>query len=169
MAAKPKKLSIEAVNKQYGEQFGSLKRISLSNGYYCEVHEKFKTTSIQKLVIDYHDVLEQLKKRDVSWTSTKDIIFVYYMLLLKHFTSLGEIIPADIDQMVAISEKLLDLGLMGEILEALDPAEVEKLNDTIGKMSENGKMLGAQIGELFVRAGDGASEQINQADGEGKA
>lgn len=143
--AKPKQLSMLAVNKLHQASYGKVKRLNLSNGDYVDIHGKFKLTDCQLLVADYQATLQQLKEVGMNWRSTRETLFVYYMLLLKYFTSIGDVVPEQLDQMVIICGKLLDLGLMEEILEAFPQEELEKLNVYMQKIVESNRVYSSKI------------------------
>ncbi|MCM3273900.1 hypothetical protein [Paenibacillus elgii] len=146
-----KQLTLTSINKAHSKEFNSQKKVVLKTGDYIMVQEKFKTTSIQKLLLDYQDILEQLSQKEVSMEVIKDMTFVYYMLLLRHFTNLNNI-PNEIDKMVIVCEKLIDLNLLEEILSAFDKEELRKVDEMIKQVSENSKFLGEQIGDIFAKA-----------------
>jgi len=152
MATKQKHLSLASINKQHAAEFNQMKRVTLKNGDYIDIQLKFKKTSIQRLLLDYSDILEQLKNKNVSWEVFKDATFIYYMLLLKHFTSLGNSIPLDIEKMVVICEKLIDLDLLEEILNQFDPEELKRVQDMIEQVGKNSNFIGNALGEAFVNA-----------------
>lgn len=145
-----KQLSLASVNKQYIKEFSEQKKVTLKTGDYILIQTKFKVTSIQRLVLDYQDILEEIKKKKIDADSIKDVTFVYYMLLLKHFTNLDNI-PANIGKMVAVCEKLIDLDILEEILENFPLDEMKKVDEMIKKISENSGVIGEQIGEIFAK------------------
>lgn len=144
-----KHLSLSEINKLHQKEFGETKRVYLKNDFYCDVQQKFKPTSIQQLINDYQEILKQLEDyKDVA----KSFIYVFYMLLLKHFTSIGGKIPNDVEKMTALCEKLIDLGILEELLNALPQEEVNKVNEMIHKLNKNTKLMENVIGELFLKA-----------------
>ena len=146
-----KHLSISDINKWHSKEFGDKKIVELKNGSYCEVYTKFKPTSIQQLIIDYQEILEQLQKKTDNKEVAKDVTFVFYMLLLKHFSSLGNKIPMDVEKIIVLCEKLIDLGILEELLNAFPQEELGKINEMMYKVSMNTRMIGDQIGELFLQ------------------
>jgi hypothetical protein len=149
--ARQKHLSLASINKQHSAEFNQVKRVTLKTGDYLDIQMKFRKTSIQRLLLDYLDILEQLKSKNVSWEVFKDATFVYYMLLLKHFTSLNNI-PLEIEKMVKVCEKLIDLDLLEEILNHFDPEETKKVQDMIEKVRQNSNLIGNALSEAFVSA-----------------
>lgn len=145
-----KKLTLTAVNKNHAKEFNEKFKLILSTGDYLYIQTKFKTTSIQQMLIDYTEILGEIKKKDVKFDLIKDATFVYYMLLIRHFTDLDNI-PNDIEKMVIVCEELINLGFLEEILAAFPQTELEKVQKMIEKVSENGKLIGNQIGEIFAK------------------
>lgn len=151
---KAKKLSLTAVHKQHSANFGEMRRVTLSNGDYVDVHVRFKPSDCQRLIMDYQDTLQRMQHAGVDWKSTREVLFVYYMMLLKYFTSLGDMIPSEIEQLVSVCGKLLDLGLMEEILAAFPETEMNKLNSYMEKANRNLSALEEQFKESKL-ASDG--------------
>ncbi|MFC4304100.1 hypothetical protein [Cohnella boryungensis] len=142
---KSRPLSMTTVHRQHRTQYGKTKRVHLSNGYYVDVQEKFKPTDGQKLVVDYQQVLQQMKKEGLDVKTGRDMLFVYYMLLLKHFTSLGDAIPEKLDQMILLCEKMLDLGIMEELIGAFPAEELEKLTLLLQRAAEGSQLLAEHL------------------------
>jgi len=150
MASKQNQLTVTGINKQHSEEFKSVKRVHLNNGDYIDIQTRFKKTSIQKLIMDYQEILDQLHKSKVDADVAKPITFVYYILLLKHFTSLNNI-PIDIEKMILICEKLIDLELLEEIFAHFPQEQLAKVAQMIEQAARNSKLIGAQIGELLIQ------------------
>ncbi|GMX64383.1 hypothetical protein Elgi_36520 [Paenibacillus elgii] len=144
-------LTVTSINKAHSKEFNSQKKVTLKTGDFIMIQQKFKKTSIQRMLIDYQGILEQLRQKEVSMEVVKDMTFVYYMLLLRHFTNLNNI-PNEIDKMVIVCEKLNDLDLLEEILSSFDKEEMKKVDEMIKQVSENSKFLGEQIGDIFAKA-----------------
>jgi len=150
--AKKKHLSLTDVEKQHVKEFNELKRVHLKNGSYCDVYVKFRPTKIQKLIEEYQDILVQLGKRDeLMGDNIKGLSFIFYMLLLRHFTTLGDQIPLDIEKMIVACEKLIDLGILEELLNAFPQEEINKIDEMIRKIDANTRLIGDQIGELILQ------------------
>jgi hypothetical protein len=147
-----KHLSISNINKLHNDKFNKMKRVHFSDGSYCDVYENFKPTSIQKLINNYQDIMNQLQNRNDYSDIGRDITFVFYMLLLKHFTSLEKIIPLDVDKMIVLCEKLIDLGVLEDLLNALPQEELKKIDEAIQKVNENTKIIENRIGETFLNS-----------------
>lgn len=145
-----KQLTLASVDKQYAKEFKGQKKIILKTGDYILIQEKFKKTSIQQLVLDYTEILEEIKKKKINADSIKDVTFIYYILLLKHFTNLDNI-PTDINSMVIVCEKLIDLDILEEIIEAMPVDEMNKVETMVKKISENSEVIGSQIGDIFAK------------------
>jgi len=136
-----KQLTVSSMNKTHAKEFGAPKKVVLSSGDYILVQTKFKVTSVQKLLLDYYDILEQMKQKELNITTMKNSAFIFYMLLLRHFTNLSNI-PNEIEAIVVVCEKLIDLGILEEIISAFPTTELDKVNEMIKKMTENRKFIG---------------------------
>lgn len=149
--AQQKKLTISSVKKQHKKEFGEQKKVVLHNGEYVLIQKKFRKTNIQKFVMEYMEVLESIKSRDISVEFFQELSFVYYMLLLRNFTNL-DIIPIDIEQMIILCEELNDLDLLEEILSHFDENEIKKIQKLIDQMTVNADQdkLSELIAEMFV-------------------
>lgn len=164
----PKKLTVASVKKQHKKEFGEQKKVILRNGEYVLIQKKFRKTSIQKFVMEYIDVIESIKRRDISTEVLQELSFVYYMLLLRNFTNL-DIIPTEVEQMIILCQELNDLDLLEEILSHFDENEINKIKELIDKMTENANQenLSDLIAELFVSSNmDKVTYNVNESQGE---
>ncbi|OPH47568.1 hypothetical protein BC351_10265 [Paenibacillus ferrarius] len=141
-----KKLTLTAMKKDHTKIFNEKTKITLSNGDYLHIYKEFKTTSIQKLVVDYMEIIEELKKRQIGFKTFKDMTFVYYMLLLKHFTDLNNI-PTDIEKMIIICEELINLDLLEQIMQAFPEDQLKKIKKLLDKANENSELLGKHLND----------------------
>lgn len=142
-----KKLTLETIDRKHTKEFSGKKRVNLKSGNYIDVQTKFKTTDIQNFIADFQDIYNQLKSKDANVNIAKDFIFVFYMLLLRHFTNLDNI-PSDVESMIAICEKLINLNILDEILASFDPDEVQKVKTLFDEFAINSNF----VGELFAQA-----------------
>ncbi|TBL76245.1 hypothetical protein [Paenibacillus thalictri] len=154
--SKPKPLTIPSVRQTHAKQFGDREKVELKSGHYLFVQKSFAKTNIQRFLAEYIEILEQLKKNHVDSSVMQNITFVYYMLLLRHFTSLTAI-PSKVEEMIEVCGKLIDLDILEQVLNAFDPKELEKMNAYIRKIEENSRQIGQQVGELLNSAA--AAEQ----------
>lgn len=163
MSTKQKQLSLSTINKQHSAEFSQKKRVTLKNGDYLDLQVKFKKTSIQRLLLDFQEITEQLKDKNVSWKVFRDSTFVFYMLLLRNFTSLGDSIPLDIEKMIILCEKLIDLDLLEEIMGHFEKEELDKIYALIKEVGENSNFIGNTLGEAFVSATINENKEIKDA------
>ncbi|GAA4880647.1 hypothetical protein GCM10023310_71090 [Paenibacillus vulneris] len=144
-------LTISSINKAHTKEFNVQEKVFLKNGDHILIQKKFKRTSIQRLILDYQDILDQLRKKEITMEVVKDITFIYYMLLLRHFTNLSNI-PSDIEKMVIVCEKLIDLDLLDEIMGHFLETELEKVQNMIKQVSDNSHLISDQMREIFSHA-----------------
>lgn len=137
---------INKLNKQYNEQF----EVTLQDQYKIKIDKKFKRTKIQKIIIELQEVIEELRQKDVTINTIQDILSIYQMLILKHFTSLPLPQNISIEKMLAVCEKLIDTGLFEEIWNSFPQEQIEFLGQEVDKYVKNIPQIGEQLGEMFV-------------------
>lgn len=145
-----KKLTIDNIGKRHNKEFNEKKKLFLKTGDYVLLDKKFKASSIQKMLSEYIVLLEEIKKKGVTADAVQDVSCVYYMLLLRHFTNLDNI-PNDIEAMVQVCEKLIDLDILDEIILGFEESELNRIDETIQKIEANGKTFGKAVGEILIK------------------
>ncbi|MCR8641546.1 hypothetical protein NV379_02650 [Paenibacillus sp. N1-5-1-14] len=146
-----KQLTLSTVSKLHAKEFNEQKKVTLKTGDFIMIQTKFRKTNVQNMLVEYQEILESMKNMNVDFGVIKDISFVYYMLLLRHFTNLNNI-PKDINKMVSVCEKLIDLDILEEIFESFELEELKKIDEMIKKISNNSNLIGKQMGEIFTKA-----------------
>lgn len=154
-----KALKITEVQKLHRERFGRLKRVTLHDGSYVDVHMAFKATDMQRFVLDYAGMIAQLKEKGLGLEIVKDVTFLYYMLLIKHFSSLTNL-PKDVEKLIVLCEKLVDLGLLEEIVRAFPKEELDKLTEAVMRMEQSGEAgaMAPPLEEMMTRMEQGGEE-----------
>jgi hypothetical protein len=87
------------------------KTVSLSGGYTIQVAKKISFNKIKLLLQEYQLLLSQLDT--LTSNATENSIFLLYILILRHFTSLP--IPFDLNKMIVVAEYLTELKVFDEI------------------------------------------------------
>lgn len=142
---------INKLGKKYNEQY----EVTLQEQYKIKIDRYFKKTKIQDMIIELQEIMQELRKENVDINAIKDIIVIYQMLIIKHFTSLPLPKNISIKKMLAVYDKLIDTGLFEEILNNFPHDQIEFLNEELRKY----KKIGEQMGELFVGMGLGNSDE----------
>ncbi|GAV11286.1 hypothetical protein [Paenibacillus sp. NAIST15-1] len=144
-----KQLTIAGINKQH-KVFNEQEKITLSTGDFVLIQKKFKLTSIQNLIVEMTEILEDAHKKGVYADLLKDVTFIYFMLILRHFTNLNNI-STDIEGLIKVCKKLIDLGLLSEIMQSFDKAELRKIDDAMKQVNENSRVIGEMIGSIYAK------------------
>jgi len=114
--------------------------------YTVEINKYFKTTEVQKLIVDYLASKEELPNFVSDLELIKDTTYLYYALLVKYFTSVP--LSEDLMELISGVETLIDLEVFDKIVGALPQEEVERVNVLIKKMTDNlplaNKLLGLE-------------------------
>ena len=144
-----KKLNTVNISKEHSKFNEKFVAHILDGKYDVEIHKHFKTTDIQKLLIDYQELLEQLRKQHIDIDTIQAMSYLFPTLLIKYFTNVD--IPLDISKMLIVIEKLVDIGAYEEILNNLPQDEVKKASEIIEKSVENSNKIGELMGELMIK------------------
>lgn len=129
--AKINKLNSGAILSQYSKEF-TQKSLTLDVGgknYQVLIDEKFKTSQIQKMILESLKNMEKLKDVDEA-TKTS-----YYMLLMiKYFTDTG--IPEDFEEQIRVLSAMIDIDIFGKIIDAFNESEIKRASEFINKFAE---------------------------------
>lgn len=140
---------MQAINKEMNK-FNEREVIKVLEGKYeVSINKHFKISDIQKLLIDYQEYIEQMRQKDISVDNMQSIAFLLPALLIKYFTDIN--IPDEIDKMILVVEKLIDLGVFEEIINEMPGKEIEKINNILKNIENNGSKIGELIGELIIK------------------
>jgi len=90
-----------------------------------------------------------MRQKDISVDNMQSIAFLLPALLIKYFTDIN--IPDEIDKMILVVEKLIDLGVFEEIINEMPGKEIEKINNILKNIENNGSKIGELIGELIIK------------------
>lgn len=157
--ARPKKnannniLTLDALNQE-NNQLNETKTIPILNGkFMIQLDKHFRRSKIQKLIVNYLELLQNLKQRENVDTDTIiGAVSLINILIVKYFSTLPIQDLKTIDDLVQMSEKLLDLGIMDQLFSdnpdiAFDKSEIQLLEEQINKAS---KRQGELLGELAL-------------------
>lgn len=151
----PKKLTIDEI-ESVDNQLNSFKEVLLGDGQYViKVDTKFRNTKIQNLILDFQRVLDELRGRKVEEQILADVMFLYYILIIKHFTDLE--LPDNVDQLIHISKKMIDAGFFEEIINSFEEDQLMLVVDKMNRYTDNLPELQNTFGEIL----DGAIRNAN--------
>lgn len=144
-----KKLTLSELNKAH-KSLNERKLVHLKDGQFTiELATHFKNTAIQRLILDYQDILNELKKQNLTTEVIKDLMLIFNMLILKHFSSLP-LQNTNVSQLLSACEKLIDLDLFGEIFSYFPEGELEKLRVKVSEVSKSIPQISQAMGDLFA-------------------
>lgn len=98
---------------------------------------KFRKTKQREMLRDIVKFFEEMMKEDVAIENGDADISAAYttLMLVKHFTDLE--IPDNVSDALATMEVMLDLGVLGPIVNALPDEEVQTIYDLLQDSLEN--------------------------------
>ncbi|PEV64248.1 hypothetical protein [Bacillus thuringiensis] len=148
-ATKPKALNITNIKKDV-KHLDEMIDVTVGE-YSLKVNKHFKASAISEAVFEF------LSDRDKAFKAGKSIdeVLATYMLviIIKKFTSLN--VPDDIDGKIDTLKVLLDLELVGEIMDNLPQGELEKfyqtLDKTLDEMKKNLDALDNELDEMDIK------------------
>ena len=133
-----KKLTTSTLSKsstKFNERLTIQVSDRFSETYTVEINKYFKTTDVQKLIVDYLAFKEELPNLVSDLELIKDTTFLFPALLVKYFTSIP--LSDDILELISGVETLVDLEVLDQVVGALPKEEVERVNVLIKKMTDN--------------------------------
>lgn len=150
---KQKKLTLATINKLNSE-FDQRKTIYVCGDYPVQVDIKFRKTKIQKMILDYIIILEDLRKqKNVNEETLMRTTSLINTLIVKYFTDIP-VPPIDnIEKLIQVSNALLDLGIMDVLFDGNENGfpkdQLELVKTEIDKVSKN---IGQILGEMGIKA-----------------
>lgn len=166
--SRSKKLNPTNINK-LNSSLNKKKKVYLNiNGedYEVQIDLKFRRSKIQRLMLDYYTIIQDLNNhKEITDESVMRRIGLFETLAIKYFSDVY--VPediTDIETLVQVSTKLLDLGITEELFSGGEngfPADqIEFLKEQIEKSSDN---VGKLLGELAVKT---AISEDDEEDGD---
>jgi len=144
-----KKLTTSIMSKslaKFNERISLTVTDRFSDSYNIEINKYFKTSEVQKLIVDYLSFKEELPNLVNELELIKDTTYLYYALLVKYFTNVP--FSDNLVELISGVETLIDLEIFDHIIGALPKEEIERVNDLIKKMTDNlplaNKLLGIE-------------------------
>ncbi len=130
-----KKLTAPAINKEYSK-YNERTTIPIMNGKYeITIAKYFKKSDIAKLILDYISLREELNTFTEKKYTFDDVTFLFSILLIKYFSNLE--LPSSADELMAFVNKLVDLEILGAIVDALPVDQVKQVNKWLDQALKN--------------------------------
>jgi hypothetical protein len=149
--SKSKKLTLSNISKLNSE-LNERKVIRVCGDYEVQIDIKFRRTKIQKVILDYFTILQDLKKREnINDETIVHTTSLLYALIIRYFSDIPLPDIDDVEKLIQVSNSLLDLGIMEELFgeNGFPKDQVELLTKEIDKAA-NG--IGNILGELSLQS-----------------
>jgi len=131
-----KKINEASVNKGFGKfNEKTTERVTdiFGEEYEVEISKYLKKSYTQKIMIDYMEIIEELKDMD-GIDNLKDTI-ILPTLMIKYFTNV--VIPDEGEKLLVMADKLIELELFSEILNLLPEDELLKMNKVVEQFGKS--------------------------------
>jgi hypothetical protein len=133
-------------------------------GFEFIINEHFQPLQLQKLLIDYLSIINELKTNGSKMDASDTMIYLTYVmygLTLKYFSNIpyGE---CGHEVLVATVHNLINLDIFEELWNSYDANELQKLNAAVERMSKNLPQAQEMIGELLFKAQVGGMVDENE-------
>ena len=147
---KVKQLTLATLNK-LDSKLNEKKSVYINIGgddYEVIIDKHFRKSTIHLLILNYLNILQDLKsKQEVTFETLMDTNKLLNTLIVKYFTNIPLPEITNIEGLIAVSNTLLDLGIMEALFnEHFDKNEIEKLVDEVNKVAKNIGKLQGEIG-----------------------
>lgn len=135
MAKKLTSSTLSKSSNKFGERLTIQVTDRFSESYSVDINKYFKTSEVQKLIVDYISFKEELPNLVSELELIKDTTYLYYALLVKYFTNVP--LSDSLMELISGTETLIDLEVFDHIVGALPKEEIERVNVLIKKMTDN--------------------------------
>jgi len=136
MAKRTNKLDLSVIKNASSKQF-TTKTVCIpvdGKDYFVEIDTVFKTTKIEKMIMDFLKS-ENVKKLEELDECSK--ISYFMLMIICNFTSLE--IPKDLEfaEQLNLISNLIDLGIFEKLIEQISDDEIKKVNEFMQKFNMN--------------------------------
>ena len=146
-----KKINEASINKGFGKFNEKVtERVTdiFGEEYEVEISKHLKKSYTQKIMIDYMEIIEELKDMD-GIDNLKDTI-ILPTLMIKYFTNV--VIPDEGEKLLVMADKLIELELFGKIMDLLSEDELLKMTDVVEQFSKSVEKMVAEKEQVKVEA-----------------
>lgn len=147
-----KQIELSHIEKQ-NKEMSKLSSFTLDEEQNLQIkyHEKFGKDKIDELLTELYEKTNYAKENNLTYFQEDDFFLQYtHFLIIKHFTSLENEIPDDLESQINIMEQIYNIGLFERLFdEVLPPDQVEKVIEKLeGFIINLANVLEAQEKEL---------------------
>jgi hypothetical protein len=159
MAKKLTTPSLSKATSKFNERIAIQVTDRFGETYSVEINKYFKTSEVQKLIVDYLSFKEELPNLVSDLELVKDNTYLYYALLVKYFTNVP--LSDDLLELISGVETLIDIEVFDHIVGAFPKEEIERVNELIKKMKDNlplaNQLLGIENNSIEIESDVNAS------------
>jgi hypothetical protein len=151
MAKKP---TLQNLNKE-AKKLDSKRSVTIKDFEFI-LDEHFRTTKIQKMLMDYVEFINEIKQQGAKLDTSSLIIYLSLLvngLVLKYFSNIPFKENESHETLVATVNNLIDLEIFEELWNSFNESELTKVNDILRKVSENAPQTSQMIGDLLAQVG----------------
>lgn len=134
-----KKLNQKELKKleSYLNQSNSI--LVYNNQFQVKIHSHFRDSFIEKVIMDYTSVLDQIYKQgtEIQTDSIRGSFAVFHTLILREFTDLPIPKTNELSILITVSRTLLDTGIMKEIYNAIPTEQLNKIEQKMKSVLAN--------------------------------
>ncbi|WP_405168515.1 hypothetical protein [Paenibacillus sp. FSL H3-0286] len=145
------KLTISKINKLNKTLDKKRKIYILEDNDEVNICVEFKESLIDKVVMDYIAILEQLTTSStISADLMRGTAGILHLFMIREFSDVP-MIPkdnGDIQKLVDVTYALYDTGIMEAVIEGFDHEQVQKV---YSKLDASSKRAGELMGELAIK------------------
>lgn len=160
MAKKLTSSTLSKSSNKFSERLTIQVTDRFSETYTVDINKYFKTSEVQKLIVDYISFKEELPNLVSELELIKDTTYLYYALLVKYFTNIP--LSDDLLELISGVETLIDLEVFDRIVGALPKEEIERVNVLIKKMTDNLPLANQLLGIENNKEAEGIQELQEQ-------
>lgn len=135
---KTKKLTLNKI-QQLDNKFNEQKKVILLGEYECLIDKEFRKSKIQKMIIDYFNIIQELEKLKIEADHIVKSVGILNTLIVKYFTDLPIPDSENVSQLLQITDRLLDLGILEELFNenGFEQSQLDLISQELDKSSDN--------------------------------
>jgi hypothetical protein len=151
--AMPKKPTLSNLSKE-ASKLNAKRKVEIG-GFEFIINEHFQPLHIQKLLIDYLSIINELKSESKKLDTSDTLIYLTYVmygLTLQYFSNIPFPNSVNHSTLVATVHNLINLDIFEELWNSYDANELQKLNAAVERMSKNLPQAQAMLGDLLTQS-----------------
>jgi hypothetical protein len=146
-----KRLTIAEMRKEDTKKFNVRREITV-NDHPILIDNVFRESKTRQVLIELVRDMDYLKKQGVA-IDGMDVTAYTSLLIIKHFTDVE--VPEKVEEKLVVMNMLIDLGYFRPLMDAMDPEQIDKINDSMNDILNN---LDERM--ALIKANEGKFEAI---------